>query len=248
MESEDHFLAFLPAKQRQKIRNSWYVGVRASLAEHLQEPSDWLSVEAVVGYGTRNHQRQLYRAIETRLGPMAGDNDSINRCPQTPCEFPEVDSDGEIDRTMAYLASLGGEKLDIIPDLSFVRIRRSDESGVDLAYTLIHNKAYENITSMFADVGDQRRDMKNDTLTVLKGLHGAYPNFFFDIQADELDAFTREYADVKNETDHRRLVERYGIRRSSPRFWETADWFQDYAAGTQGALAGLYDLNRYDNR
>ncbi len=249
MEGEDHFLAFLPSKRRQQIRNSWYVGLRSSLQTHLDEPSLWLKIDKVSGYRTYDVQRELYRAIISRLGPMVGDIDYINRCPTKPCQYPDIDKDAlAATRSLASIAKRSGADLSIVPDLSFLRVRQNDTNKPDLAYTIILNKAYKNITSMFSGGNDSRRDKENDTLTILNGLHGAYPNFFFDIELSDLAAFTKQYADIYTEKDHQRFVESYGIRRTNPAFWPLYDWFQDHYATDQPELSGLFDLNRYHNR
>jgi hypothetical protein len=248
IEGEDYFLSFLPVSHRKQIRDSWYAGLRSGLEQHLNAPSDWLEVEVVIGYRTDDPQRELYQAIEQRLGAMAGELDLINRCPTSPCRFNTKTADGlNADQIMSRVAAIRGPDLDVVPDLAFLRVRQTDRSKPDLAYTLIHNKAYKNITSIFTDADDDRRDHQNDSLTVITGLHGAYPNFFFDIELAEIDAFTRDYRDVHSSEDHLELVDRYGIRRTHPRFWEIADWFQDYSAANQPVTSGLFDLNRYRN-
>jgi Fatty acid cis/trans isomerase (CTI) len=249
MESENNFLAFLPVRDRKRIRDSWYEGLRAGLDQLLDEPSEWLKVEVVTGYRSDDSQRELYQAIETRLGAMAGGPDYINRCPSSPCRLPdEAGSEQNADRIMARVAAIRGPALDVVPEVAFLRVRRSATSQPDLAYTLIHNKAYHNISSIFTDTGDDdQRDRDNDTLTVLKGLHGAYPNFFFDIELRDIDEFTRRYDGVHTSEDRDRFAVRYGIRRTNPDFWPTADWFQDRYGATQPESAGILDLNRYRN-
>lgn len=250
MESENNFLAFLPVRDRKRIRDSWYVGLRSGLDKLLDEPSDWLNVEVVTGYRSDDSRKEFYQAIESRLGAMSGGTDSINRCPDKPCRLNAgQNGQADADRVMAHIAAVKGADLDVVPDLAFLRVRRERISQPDLAYTLIHNKAYNNISSMFADAGDDaQRDKDNDTLTVLRGLHGAYPNFYFDIDLQELEEFTRRYSGIHSADDHARFVDRYGMRRTDPRFWGLADWFQDNYASAEPERGGLFDLNRYENR
>ena len=206
MEGEDHFLAFLPSKRRKQIRDSWYVGLRSTLQTHLDEPNEWLNIDKVSGYRTYDVQRELYQAIISRLGPDISTVDYINRCPTEPCQYPEDDK-GTLaaDTNLARIAKITGADLAIASDLSFLRIRQSDASKPDLAYTIILNRAYKNITSMFSDNDDDRRDIDNYTLTILEGLHGSYPNFFFDIELSELAAFAKNYSGIHSEADHRRF-------------------------------------------
>ena len=53
------------------------------------------------------------------------------------------------------------------------------------------------------------------------------------------DAFREEYE---------RFVSVYGVRRTNPGYWAMADWFQDQYLREKPILAGLLDLNRYQNR
>jgi len=101
---------------------------------------------------------------------------------------------------------------------------------------------------MLVNESDERRDVAQDTLTVIKGLHGTYPNFFFDIELHQVAAFAERYASIRHRQDYEKFVEIFGVRRTHPHFWEASDWFQDYYAQQQPVLSGLFDLNRYNNR
>jgi uncharacterized protein related to proFAR isomerase len=116
-----------------------------------------------------------------------------------------------------------------------------------VAYTLVRNKAYKNVSSIFED--EDRRDLENDTMTVIKGLEGSYPNFFYIVDLDETEPLNEgdEILSIKNRQDYEKFVANYGIRRSSNTFWQTADWFQARAREEQPVLSGIYDLNRYRN-
>ena len=95
-----------------------------------------------------------------------------------------------------------------------------------LAYTLVRNKAYKNVSSIFED--EDRRDLENDTITVIKGLEGSYPNFFYIVELDETEPLKEgdEIISIKNRQDYEKFVANFGIRRTSNTFWQTADWFQ----------------------
>jgi hypothetical protein len=43
-------------------------------------------------------------------------------------------------------------------------------------------------------------------------------------------------------------VERYGVRRSAPWFWRFSDDVHDTYQAMYPHEAGLFDLNRYENR
>ena len=124
--------------------------------------------------------------------------------------------------------------------------RIGKDGADDLAYTVILNKAYTNITSMFED--EDRRDRSQDTLTVVRGMTGSYPNFFFEIDISDVDAFVASFEAVRDREDYEKFVGLYGIRRTNTDFWSIADWFQNRVVQDEPLRAGIFDLNRYRNR
>ena len=248
MEGEDNFLLFIPVSERRKILESWYAGIRSNM-EKSAGNLDWLEVETFSGYKTDDPQRELYEALIGRLGPMAGAPSDLYRCTGDAC-IDAADSEirQQAARAMRTIAGIRGQRLQVFPDVALVRVK-TDNPATDLAYTLIRNKAYTHVSSMFAD-GKHRdtTDIKNDTLTVVDGIEGSYPNFFFVVEPAELDDFTSRIMAVRSRDDYERFVGIYGVRRTSDTFWETADWFQDYYAQQEPLLYGILDLNRYANR
>ena len=43
------------------------------------------------------------------------------------------------------------------------------------------------------------------------------------------------------------FVDRYGIRRTDPRFWATSDWLREDLRRSEPIQAGIYDFGRYGN-
>ena len=150
---------------------------------------------------------------------------------------------------MQRLANLNGKfsehmPLQYFPALSYLRVGGKD--GV--AYTAIYNKTYRSYKedSFTKEVNKRsHEDMTGDTLSVLKGVVGAYPNFFFDLKADELETFVAACENIRSGDDFEVLVARYGVRRTNPVFWTLADWFQDLHVEEQAVEAGILDLSRY---
>ena len=149
---------------------------------------------------------------------------------------------------MREIAAIKGKRLRVFPDVAFVRIK-TDKPETDFAYSLIRDKAYLSVTSLLSDESKRdNRDYAHDTLTVVKGLEGSYPNFFFVVEPDELEDFTSRIININTLDEYERFAGIYGIRRTNDSFWETADWFQDEYAEQEPVLSGLFDLNRYANR
>jgi hypothetical protein len=250
MEGEDMYLAFLPTTHRKDIRDSWYAGMREGKDKDIGDTEIWMSKDVVTGYQTADPQRELYRHMEKKLATVLEREDVINRCGQPPCQAKDSGADKrKADNAMRRIANMQGFVLMAFPDLSFIRVRRDGNPENDLAYTVIRNKAYKNVTSMFQDEGDSKfRDYSNDSLTVVDWLEGSYPNFFFTVDINDVDLFAERYAALQSRDDYEHFVSAYGTRRTNSAFWATADWFQDEYLREKPVGAGVFDLNRYQNR
>ena len=87
-----------------------------------------------------------------------------------------------------------------------------------------------------------------NTLTVVPGFIGAYPNAIFRATAAELPAMAAAIASLSSETDYRKLADRFAIRRTDPHFWSASDHLIDAYKGWGGIEAGLFDYSRLQNR
>jgi hypothetical protein len=67
------------------------------------------------------------------------------------------------------------------------------------------------------------------------------------VDGSEVDAFAQALAAVEDAAAFEALVERFGVRRTSPRFWEAFDWIHADLRRRKPTQAGLLDLNRYEN-
>ena len=86
---------------------------------------------------------------------------------------------------------------------------------------------------------------------VMELIEGRPLNEFATIQLaneKELDSFVKGIASMVEEKDYAALVARYGVRRNAPWFWHLSDRFHDYSRRHFPREAGLFDLNRYQNR
>ncbi len=248
MEGEDYFLAFLPVEQRKAVRDSWYLGQRQTLEELFSTPQAWLSMESVTGYQTDTPLLELYQRIQSRLNPVASQARALNLCDQPVCTQSVTEERKKVDDAMLKITQLKGTQLAPFPDVAFVRIKTA-QSDNDWAYTLIRNKAYKNVTSFLADEHERdRADIENDSMSVVPWLEGAYPNFFFWVESDEVEAFVAHCASIQTQDDYHSFVERYGVRRTNPDFWSLADWFQEFFEHQNPVTSGLFDLNRYQNQ
>jgi hypothetical protein len=247
MESEDLFLSFLPSDVRESTRDVWYSGAAAQTKAFLENRLPNLDIGTRVTYATSDPKSELIEKILAKMSPaVRGDPDSINRCTTPPCIRQGAGPDQRrAEAALRKIAAVTRPFVRHAPDLSLLRVRVDKSGKHDLAYTLVHNKAHFNVAFMFFE--KDRRDHASDTITVVPGHLGSYPNFFFDVKLDDIDDFVAALQAVGGDEDFTRLVERYGVRRSSPRFWENADWHSAKLARAEPVDAGLLDLNRYDD-
>ncbi len=249
MEGEDMYLAFLPSSKRKEIRDSWYSGMRQGMERDLGGIDNWMKKDVVIGYKTDDPQLELYQHMEKKLAKIIARDDVINRCQKAACNNSKGSDKKRADVAMQKIARIKGSVLRAFPDLAFVHVKKGGDSKNDLAYTIIRNKAYKNVTSLFSDDKDSgTRDYSNDSLTVVDWLEGSYPNFFFQVDIDEIEKFTEHYANLKNRQDYESFVSTYGVRRTNQKFWQAADWFQARYRQEKPVRSGLFDLNRYQNR
>ena len=68
------------------------------------------------------------------------------------------------------------------------------------------------------------------------------------VDIDDVSTFARLYDGIQNYRDYERFTARFGIRRTNPKFWPSSDWFNAQARREQPERAGIFDLNRYQNR
>ena len=265
MEGEDNFLFFLPVEKRKELYKAWHNVDRSSTRKTDRKTSAWLDVESVNGYKTRHEQYELFASLRKHIASRSPDSEDLNRCNGEAC----FSSDS--DKAMQKLANMKGKvlaegkdyyPLQYFPALSYVRVSSTDDKD-DAAYSVVYNKSYKLYEEdSFTKEVDKRTktDMSGDTLTVVKGLAGAYPNFFFDLNEGEVDDFVSACEQIENQDDYNRIVETYGVRRTKVTtpvesgFWDMADWFQERHTREQRALAeslnqsvesGILDLSRY---
>lgn len=127
-------------------------------------------------------------------------------------------------------------------ELALLLIKRQD--GGSEVYSIVRNRELKNVSWILGE--DLRLAPRQDTLTITKGALGAYPNMFFLVNASQLSTFTQMAVGVTSPSGYDRLVDRFGVPRSSARFWEVFDEINEIAHRTQPIDRGTLDLTRYE--
>ena len=241
MQNENLLLSFLPADRREEIRASWYVGATKQLDYFLADRLHGTSRGTQLSFRTSDPVAELFALVEARSALVAGPPDLLNRCKEPECDRPGAPAlEQEIERELRRLAGVRGGFVPFLPEVALLRVR--SESG-DRLYGLVSNRAHTSVAFMFGEEG--RRVPEQDTLCLVRGHFGSYPNFVFEAHAASLAGFVDELLAVRSQADLERLAEHRGVRRSDPHFWETLDWLHSDFRRRQPLESGLYDLGRY---
>jgi hypothetical protein len=128
-----------------------------------------------------------------------------------------------------------------LPDLAVVQVRNED--GRARLYSLVHNREHENVSWILGEA--DRLAPREDTLTVMAGVPGAYPNMFFVVPEAEIDLFSSAVARIRSAADYERLVDRFGVRRSNEKFWTVYDAINSAHLAGDSVRSGTLDLTRY---
>ena len=246
MQSENLFLFFLPSDRREAIRASWYRGATRQVDYFVTDHLRALDHGTQIRFASSDPKAELLTKILAQAGAAAGPPDSLNRCAQPPCDRPGASAaERAAERELQRIASVRGDWVHLLPEVALLRVRVDPTGEHDLVYSLIHDVAHTNVAFMFGE--DKRLLPEEDELTVVPGHFGSYPNFFFEADAAGLPAFVAELLAVRSDADLERFVGRHGIRRTSARFWATADWLRADLARREPTEAGIIDLDRFQN-
>jgi hypothetical protein len=226
MEGEYNFLGFMPEHKRLEFRDFWYREASPDVKGYVLGRKAFFDRDTGIDYETEYPRREFFDLLKERLpGAKAA------RYQPAASQF-------------AKLQTLTGKPFSFMPEVAFVNV--FDASGKDQIYTIMHNGAYLNNTQLFKE--EARRVEVEDYLTVVKGFIGGYPNVFFQLPEQELGNFVSAIQTLQSEKDYSELISRYGVRRNARWFWKISDKFHNYYQQHQPIEAGLFDLNRYENR
>lgn len=247
MEGEANLLALLPKDSAKRELEFWYRGAESDVnlyLEFLQNRDD--SANGIT-LTTDQPKRELFERVMQRLGTQVVAADPINR-PAVAASGAVAWRDDPVVQQMRRLSKLRGKVLTALPEQALVRVTRADgeTAASHRLFTLVRNLSHSNVSGLFAET--YRLIDEEQTLTVVEGVVGAHPNVFISVAEPLLAAFVEQLASINSEADYRRLLDRYGVRRTDPDFWLFSDWLQDYYQRHQPIVSGLLDYNRLENR
>ncbi len=227
MEGEQGFLRFLPEDVRIDVRNEWYRGARDHVRDYLFDPQNReFERPTGISYTSDDPKAELMSLFKAHIPTAASSRYGVS------------------DDALESLMDSPQRAFSYMPEAAFLQVLGKD--GRREYITLIHNRAFKNNTQLFNE--EDRRLPQEDTLTVARGFLTGYPNMIFQVTEGELEKFASAVASLASAEDYSKLVERFGVRRTAPWFWKVSDDVNAAYRDTFPAEAGLFDLNRYQNR
>ncbi len=233
MEGEFNFLALLPPAVRRETAADWYRDAPEVVADYIDGRNAHFDRPSDIDYRSSDPKLELFALLRKRLEAVTGPRFDLATVP-----------DAGLRRELQALASVQGASLSLLPEVLFLRV---DGAGAASQYfSVLRNTAHKNVAHMFREKAELLP--ARNTLTVVPGFVGAYPNAIFSVAAGELAAFTTAVAALASEDDYRRLADRFAIRRTNPQFWAASDRMIDAYRESAPGEAGLFDYSRLENR
>jgi hypothetical protein len=238
IEGESNFLVYLPKDKRQEVFNSWYQG---PLAKYFVTYTPSIHQSDIL-FETDNIKSELMNKI---LEYTNTPKDTLNYTKKENTENTILDkytNKKQIEKSLKYFTSfrdvskfkeLSSQNFNLI----YIRFKMKKQ---DLVYSVIVNRWHDNVAFMFVE--DERLDAQKDSIDIIEGFVGSYPNFFMVIEEDDIPTFFKALKEYDNDETKLR---KYFVARNDPKFWNTYDWFQNKFYETEPIKSGLFDLNRY---
>lgn len=234
MESEMNFLTLLPPETQKAEWHHWYRGASSKVIDFVEHSSLEFYEASHIDYQTDNPKTELLQRIQQRLQPVLIRSHSLD----------ESRLSEEALNALKHLSTLKGTPASLLPQVVFLSVE--DYEGEQHLFTVLHDNAHSNITSLLNE--ESNRLPEEDAVTVTKGLIGAYPSAFWHVRQDQLHLLVRDAAQLHTEQDYQRFMARYGIRRTNPDFWAHSDLLHELNRSQQPVSFGLFDYNRLENR
>ena len=232
MEGETSFLLLLPQEARDRERRFWYREADKEVDEFMTLSTFETREVSEIEYQTDDEKLELFGMLRERLAPVLSDRFALSAV-----------SNPSVRDSLNRLEDLKGSPVTLMPELVFVEIT----GAVGKEYvTIVHNRAHLNITSLFGEKKFLAPD--EDTLTVVPGFLGAYPNVLLRLDENDVDEFVVAISTLRTEGDYSRLLDRYGVRRTNPEFWQHSDSLHTAYKARAPIEYGVLDYNRLDNR
>lgn len=234
MESESNVLAFLPKEARKKAWQHWYRGAVSPVLEYINEHQYEFRGETALQYESDNVLSEFYGKLKQDMAKVLDVQHSLDKAPVG----------GSIKKALGRIDGLTGKAAASLPQTVFLAVE-NDKTGKKAYFTLLHHMQYTNISHLFGN--EDRRLPNEDSLTVLNGLVGAYPNAFLHVKESEVADLVGALESMTGKSDMQAVMDDYGVRRTNQAFWQFSDEIHDAYRDSDKVRYGLFDYNRLED-
>jgi len=225
MEGESNLLALLPRSRRRQLADAWYQRVSPEVKEKVYDELARFKGEPKLRYRTQTPERELFAALKSRLAQVDSDRYQLG-----------TDAiSGEIERLDGYR----GSSASYMPEIAFVQV--DSDAGPARYLTITRESAHTNVAQLFNE--EDRRVPAEDTLSVVPGFLGAYPNQLFRVPRAQLSEFVAQITRL-DAPAYEALRERFGVSRKANNFWPFSDAAHEAYHTLQPLEAGVFDYSR----
>jgi len=244
--AEQNFLRLMPADTRDDFMDDWY--------QNSGKLKLWLDYEAIdddtpsgLHLDKKDPKRDFANQLLTRYGDLNASPDPINRCAGAYCSRDGIDPAlRDAEQALSRLTSRPAAGLKVIEQLSEATMLRIETaSGKRVVYSMLRNRAHSNVAFLLGEA--YRYQSGLDTVTIYPGVLSSYPNFIFNIPAQQVPGFVLAMESARDAQQFEKIVDRWGVRRSHPLFWQYFHDLSRYVLETTPVEAGVLDMNRYEN-
>ncbi|MET0341968.1 MAG: fatty acid cis/trans isomerase [Polyangiales bacterium] len=232
MEAEYNYLLLLPSARRRPLVDAWYRDTSDGVKDHVYGKVARFKQETGIRYQTATPERELNELLKQHLA----------RVRERKHDLAE-ENDRLLTEALAPLTRFRGPPATLFPETSFLEV--VDEGGDGHHFTLLRDSAHTNVAYLFGE--NKRRRAGEDSLDVLRGFVGAYPNAFFRVDRKQLASFVESVRALTDIASYTALRARYGVRRTNPTFWQHSDRLHEAQQKREPREGGLLDFNRLDD-
>ncbi len=247
-EGETYFLDFMPKNKRYSMMKKWYGGMDIENAKINYSPSD---LETGISYGTDDPKREFMEHLVDRYflpaSGIAFDKNYLRAGEQYPALPEHYKTIDDYIQGFKAVAKPGVSFFTKVKDhnanLAYVRVKVDGKITDDVYISMVINRWHDDVTTLFGEKNRLRPE--KDSGVFLEGFVGSYPNYFFEVNLADLPDFLQVLKSFDGSREAIRRLNKYGINRADPRFWEVYDLVQNRFNLSDPLQAGLFDLNRY---
>jgi hypothetical protein len=242
MDAEDNFLYFLPPKDRLRVKEQWYQGLATGLKLKLLGENKFADIPNAIPFQEgANPKRELVQKILFRRlnEQVRGPEDTLNWKALRQTANSDV-----IEKQLRRITSIPvieNAFPKLFPELSFLIIEK--EGRIERTYSILHHREHENLSWIMSE--NSRLSPEQDSLTILPGIMGAYPNQFLVVEEAVLPQMIDQILSIKGKKEYRQLAKDFFVDRYSPKIWDIYDTLNAQLLAEEPVEAGILDLSRY---